>query len=201
MAFNRAVADMGKAHNKKAPAAPQQQQQQEVDELSLSSEELELDRIVLSDDINATRMHQLAISLRPLVAGAGGSGSTGATPTLTASRWEVRKAIMSLCCTPPTMFEVTTAVTDTILLLITDSGMMCCTCILYNTVILGTRTGINLNLGKDRLVVYYCYCAHVLVLVSYVVLCVFMCCHSILDSGWQSPPFPVLLVLPHLYLL
>lgn len=104
LAFNRAVANMGKPHSKK----PISTTQHKVAECSLSSEELEQDRIVLSDDIAATRMHQLAISLRPLVAGAGavGGGAAGTTPTFTASHWEVRKAIMSLCCTPPTMFEV-----------------------------------------------------------------------------------------------
>eukprot|EP00903_Cladosiphon_okamuranus_P016992 g15661.t1 len=55
--------------------------------------------VVLTDEIQAIRMHQLAISLRPL------PGSSG-RPMVTASRWEVRKAIMSLCCTPPTTFEI-----------------------------------------------------------------------------------------------
>lgn len=66
-----------------------------------SAHDLDLsDRIVLSDEITAIRMHQLAITLRPLAGGSAGR------PMLTASRWEIRKAIMSLCRTPPTMFEV-----------------------------------------------------------------------------------------------
>lgn len=60
------------------------------------------DRISLSDDVSAVVMHQLAITLRPLVSSSGGGGRA----LLTASRWEIRKAIMSLCSTPPAMFEV-----------------------------------------------------------------------------------------------
>lgn len=65
------------------------------------------DRIPLSAEVSVVRMHQLAITLRPLTGGPSNSGGR-ARASLTASRWEVRKAIMSLCCTPPTMFEVNT---------------------------------------------------------------------------------------------
>lgn len=70
------------------------------------NEDLELlDRISLSEKISALRMHKLAIALRPIV----GSGSSGGRAMLlTASRWEIRKAILSLCCTPPTTCEVRT---------------------------------------------------------------------------------------------
>lgn len=59
------------------------------------------ERIVLSDDFTAVKLHQLAIALRPLT-----TGGSGGRPMLTASRWEVRKAIMSLCRSQPTMCEV-----------------------------------------------------------------------------------------------
>lgn len=62
-----------------------------------------LDCLSLSDDISAVRLHQLAITLRPL---AGGSAGGGGRPRLTVSRWEVRKALLSLCSTPPVMLEV-----------------------------------------------------------------------------------------------
>ena len=61
------------------------------------------DRIQLSGEISAVRMHQISIMLRPL---ARSSSSGGKTVRLTASRWEIRKAIMSLCCVPPTTMEV-----------------------------------------------------------------------------------------------
>lgn len=79
-------------------------------------QDLELlhDRISLSEKISALRMHKLAIALRPIAGN--GSTSGGRAMMLTASRWEVRKAILSLCCTPPTTFEVrsvtSTAVTS-----------------------------------------------------------------------------------------
>lgn len=61
------------------------------------------DRIQLSGNISVVRMHQLSITLRPL---ARNSSSGGRTVRLTASRWEIRKAITSLCCTQPTSMEV-----------------------------------------------------------------------------------------------
>ena len=64
-----------------------------------------LDCVSLSDKISALRMHKLAIALRPIV---GNGSSGGRTMLLTASRWEIRKAILSLCCTPPTTCEVRT---------------------------------------------------------------------------------------------
>ncbi|CAN0540323.1 unnamed protein product, partial [Ectocarpus sp. 12 AP-2014] len=58
--------------------------------------EWDKERIVLSNDFTAVKLHQLAITLRPLA-----TGGSGGRPMLTASRWEVRKAIMSLCCSQP----------------------------------------------------------------------------------------------------
>ncbi|CAB1101046.1 unnamed protein product [Ectocarpus sp. CCAP 1310/34] len=63
--------------------------------------EWDKERIVLSNDFTAVKLHQLAITLRPLT-----TGGSGGRPMLTASRWEVRKAIMSLCRSQPTMFEI-----------------------------------------------------------------------------------------------
>lgn len=98
LAFNRADAGMDtprKKDDESVSASPAA-----TAELEASDEDLEAkDSVILTRDVQAVRMHQLAISLRPL------AGSTG-RPMLTASRWEVRKAIMSLCRTPPTMFEV-----------------------------------------------------------------------------------------------
>lgn len=93
VAFNRAIAGMGTPHKQAGDAAST--------EAAAATGEIDPDEsvVVLTDEIQAVRMHQLAISLRPL------PGTTG-RPMLIASRWEVRKAIMSLCCTPPTMFEV-----------------------------------------------------------------------------------------------
>ncbi|CAM9933789.1 unnamed protein product [Scytosiphon promiscuus] len=88
--FNRAVADM----------STQKEKSRAVVVATEAAHDLDPDRIVLSDDITAIRMHQLAITLRPLAGGSAGR------PMLTASRWEIRKAIMSLCRTPPTMFEI-----------------------------------------------------------------------------------------------
>lgn len=58
------------------------------------------DIIPLSNGISAVRVHQLAVTLRPLSSGVSGR------PTMSASRWEVRKALLSLCTTQPVMFEV-----------------------------------------------------------------------------------------------
>lgn len=91
VAFTRALAGMGNL--------PKQAGDAVSTETVAALGEVDLSVVNLTDEIQAVRMHQLAISLRPL------PGSTG-RPMLTASRWEVRKAIMSLCCTPPTMFEV-----------------------------------------------------------------------------------------------
>lgn len=93
VAFDRAIAGMGTPQKKADDAAST--------ETAVAAGGIDPNEsvIVLTDEIQAVRMHQLAISLRPL------PGTTG-RPMLTASRWEVRKAIMSLCCTPPTMFEV-----------------------------------------------------------------------------------------------
>ncbi|CAM9983023.1 unnamed protein product, partial [Hapterophycus canaliculatus] len=88
-AFSRAVAEMNTQSRKGGGIAS-----------TKAAHDLDLERIVLSDDITAIRMHQLSITLRPLTGGSAGR------PMLTASRWEIRKAIMSLCCTPPTMFEI-----------------------------------------------------------------------------------------------
>lgn len=95
VAFDRAIAGMGTPQKQADDAAST--------EAAAAAGEIDPNEsvIVLTDEIQAVRMHQLAISLRPL------PGTTG-RPMLTASRWEVRKAIMSLCCTPPTMFEVIT---------------------------------------------------------------------------------------------
>jgi len=95
VAFNRAIAGMGNPRKKadgSVPVSPAATAEPEA-----SDEDLEV--LTLTSTLSLTRMHQLAISLRPL------AGSTG-RPMLTASRWEVRKAIMSLCRTPPTTFEV-----------------------------------------------------------------------------------------------
>eukprot|EP00752_Nemacystus_decipiens_P005355 g4856.t1 len=93
VAFNRAIAGMGTPHKQANDVASA--------EASAATGEIDPNEsvILLTDEIQALQMHQLAISLRPL------PGTTG-RPMLTASRWEVRKAIMSLCCTPPTMFEI-----------------------------------------------------------------------------------------------
>lgn len=93
VAFNRAIAGMGNPH-KRVDAAASTEAVAAIGEID-PNEGL----IIITDEIQAIRMHQLAISLRPL------PGSSG-RPMITASRWEVRKAIMSLCCTPPTMFKV-----------------------------------------------------------------------------------------------
>ena len=66
--------------------------------------ELLPDRISLSEKMSALRIHKLAIALRPIASNSSTNG--GRSMMLTASRWEVRKAILSLCCTPPTTFEV-----------------------------------------------------------------------------------------------
>lgn len=58
------------------------------------------DIIPLSNGISAVRVHQLAVTLRPLPSGVSGR------PTMSASRWEVRKALLSLCATQPIMCEV-----------------------------------------------------------------------------------------------
>lgn len=71
-------------------------------QLQLDDEDMESkDRISLSGEISAVQMHHLAITLRPLP-----GGSSGGRAMLTASRWEIRKAIMSLCSTAPSTFEV-----------------------------------------------------------------------------------------------
>lgn len=93
VAFNRAIAGMGTPHKQVEDAASTEAA------AAMGKIDPSESIIVLTNEIQAVRMHQLAISLRPL------PGSTGRS-MLTASRWEVRKAIMSLCCTPPTMFEV-----------------------------------------------------------------------------------------------
>lgn len=72
----------------------------------LSDIELSEDNISLSADISAVRVHQLAVTLRPLPVGAGGAAGAGSRPKMSASRWEVRKAMLSLCSTQPVMFEV-----------------------------------------------------------------------------------------------
>ena len=98
VAFNRAIAGMGTPRKKDGRSTSTDATAST--ELGASDEDLELqDSVVLTEAVQAVRMHQLAISLRPL------AGSAG-RPMLTASRWEVRKAIMSLCRTPPTTFEV-----------------------------------------------------------------------------------------------
>lgn len=92
-AFKRAVADVSTQSKKGGGGGV-------VSTKAAHDLDLDGDRIVLTDDITAIRMHHLAITLRPLAGGSAGR------PMLTASRWEIRKAVMSLCCTPPTMFDV-----------------------------------------------------------------------------------------------
>lgn len=117
MAFKRALADMGTSNRRggalNAAAASKGMISGNIDgagslcpipDGDLGSK----DRLALSEDISAVRMHQLAITLRPLAGSTASSG--GRAVLLKASRWEIRKAIMSLCSTPPTAFEVSTAV-------------------------------------------------------------------------------------------
>lgn len=103
VSLNRAVAGM-KASNDRAGGGVLSRAREEPGNGDEEAAEWDKERIVLSDDFTAVRLHLLAITLRPLTTGGGGG-----RPMLTASRWEVRKAIMSLCRSPPTMFEVSCA--------------------------------------------------------------------------------------------
>lgn len=112
LAFKRAIADMTAVKAKSGTSSVAVGSSTKGDAVAAAttgrspqlSQDLELlDRISLSEKISALRMHKLAIALRPIV---GNGSSGGRTMLLTASRWEVRKAILSLCCTPPTTCEV-----------------------------------------------------------------------------------------------
>lgn len=63
--------------------------------------------IRLSDQISAVRVHKLVITLKPLV-----TASSGSNPRIVASRWEVRKALLSLCSTQPLLFQVILSVQE-----------------------------------------------------------------------------------------
>ncbi|CAM9884037.1 unnamed protein product, partial [Choristocarpus tenellus] len=59
----------------------------------------EADEISLTDDLHLVRVETLTITLTPLPV-------NGGRPALTASRWEVRKALLSLCSVEPSKLEV-----------------------------------------------------------------------------------------------
>ncbi|CAM9467452.1 unnamed protein product, partial [Discosporangium mesarthrocarpum] len=61
-------------------------------------EDLDADEISLTDQLFLVRVESLRIVLTPMVV-------TGGKPALTATRWEVRKALLSLCSSVPTKFE------------------------------------------------------------------------------------------------
>ncbi|CAM9575627.1 unnamed protein product [Ectocarpus sp. 12 AP-2014] len=100
VSLTRAVAGM-KASSDRAGGGVLWRTREEAGDGDEEAAEWDEERVVLSDDFTAVKLHQLAITLRPLT-----TGGSGGRPMLTASRWEVRKAIMSLCRSQPTMFEI-----------------------------------------------------------------------------------------------
>lgn len=105
MAFKRALADVSREQHRDLSRKTKRSGGQNaiVDEVPpLEDRDIEAsDSVPLSDEISALRVHKLSITLIPILNSSGGS-----CPKLTASRWEVRKTLLSLCSIQPVLLKV-----------------------------------------------------------------------------------------------